>query len=244
MPNGFRAGASGLSTRSTAPRNSSRVSRSSWSRSRSPRTACRCSACTYNPIKRELFWAVRGAGCFLDDSPRARDRSRRPCAARWCSPAAARLRAANGTPIKDKIVAKPIGSVAYKLALVAAGKADGTFTRHAQERMGHRLGRRAARRGGRRDDRHPRRSDSLQSQARQVRRLRRRRTRAARGAQQIANQKIALGGRAGILNRRISSAGGAAAAGNPMAGARRCAARCQILRSPLPHTSNATSPTR
>src|SRR5258708_18696597 len=24
---------------------------------------------TYNPIKRELFWAARGAGCYLDDSP-------------------------------------------------------------------------------------------------------------------------------------------------------------------------------
>ena len=24
---------------------------------------------SYNPIKHELFWAVRGAGCFLDDSP-------------------------------------------------------------------------------------------------------------------------------------------------------------------------------
>ena len=24
---------------------------------------------TYNPIKRELFWAARGAGCYLDDRP-------------------------------------------------------------------------------------------------------------------------------------------------------------------------------
>ena len=33
---------------------------------------------TYNPIKRELFWAARGAGCHLDDTPGARDRRRRP----------------------------------------------------------------------------------------------------------------------------------------------------------------------
>src|SRR5579863_6439098 len=24
---------------------------------------------TYNPIKRELFWAARGAGCYCDDTP-------------------------------------------------------------------------------------------------------------------------------------------------------------------------------
>jgi myo-inositol-1(or 4)-monophosphatase len=82
---------------------------------------------SYNPIKRELFWAVRGAGCFLDDSP-----VHVTAAAGLAGSVvlASRSETARGEwgAYKDKIVAKPIGSVAYKLALVAAGKADGTFT--------------------------------------------------------------------------------------------------------------------
>jgi myo-inositol-1(or 4)-monophosphatase len=82
---------------------------------------------TYNPIKRELFWAARGAGCYLDDSPV------HVTAAAGLSGSvvlASRSETARGewSAYKDKIVANPIGSVAYKLALVAAGKADGTFT--------------------------------------------------------------------------------------------------------------------
>jgi myo-inositol-1(or 4)-monophosphatase len=82
---------------------------------------------TYNPIKREMFWAARGAGCHLDDTPV------HVTAATGLSGAvvlASRSETARGewNAYKDQIVAKPIGSVAYKLALVAAGKADATFT--------------------------------------------------------------------------------------------------------------------
>jgi myo-inositol-1(or 4)-monophosphatase len=82
---------------------------------------------TYNPIKRELFWAARGAGCYLDDSPV------HVTAAPGLAGSvvlASRSETARGDwkAYKDQFAAHPIGSVAYKLALVAAGKADGTFT--------------------------------------------------------------------------------------------------------------------
>ncbi len=82
---------------------------------------------TYNPIKRELFWAARGAGCFLDDSP---VHVTAAAAMTGAVVLASRSETARGEWIayKDTIVAKPIGSVAYKLALVAAGRADATFT--------------------------------------------------------------------------------------------------------------------
>lgn len=82
---------------------------------------------TYNPIKNELFWAARGTGCFLDDKPvHVTDAA----GLTGSVVLASRSETARGewTAYKDTIIAKPIGSVAYKLALVAAGQADGTFT--------------------------------------------------------------------------------------------------------------------
>jgi myo-inositol-1(or 4)-monophosphatase len=82
---------------------------------------------TYNPIKREMFWAARGAGCYLDDIP-----VHVTAAAGLAGSVvlASRSETARGEwgAYQDKIVSHPIGSVAYKVALVAAGKADGTFT--------------------------------------------------------------------------------------------------------------------
>jgi len=82
---------------------------------------------TYNPIKSELFWAARGTGCFLGDRPvRVTDAA----GLTGSVVLASRSETARGewSAYKDTIVARPIGSVAYKLALVAAGQADGTFT--------------------------------------------------------------------------------------------------------------------
>src|SRR6202011_407172 len=82
---------------------------------------------SYNPIKRELFWAARGAGCFLDGTPV------HVTAAAGLTGAvvlASRSETARGEwhAYQNQVVVRPIGSVAYKLALVAAGKADATFT--------------------------------------------------------------------------------------------------------------------
>jgi myo-inositol-1(or 4)-monophosphatase len=82
---------------------------------------------SYNPIKRELFWAARGAGCFLDGAPvHVTDAAGLTGAVVLAS----RSETARGEwrAYQGQIVANPIGSVAYKLALVAAGKADATFT--------------------------------------------------------------------------------------------------------------------
>jgi myo-inositol-1(or 4)-monophosphatase len=82
---------------------------------------------TYNPIKRELFWAARGAGCYCDDTPV------RVTAASGLTGSvvlASRSETARGEwhAYKGQFVSRPIGSVAYKLALVDAGMADATFT--------------------------------------------------------------------------------------------------------------------
>ena len=82
---------------------------------------------SYNPIKDEMFSGIPGAGCFLDGKPVTVSDT-----ARWSirpsSPAAAKPRAANGRPTRARVTVRAIGSVAYKLALVAAGQADATFT--------------------------------------------------------------------------------------------------------------------
>ena len=82
---------------------------------------------TYNPIKREMYWAARGVGCHLNTrrvrvtrkrTPQARDRA--------CQPQRNRARRVAG--VRGMLKVSPTGSVAYKLAMVAAGKADATFT--------------------------------------------------------------------------------------------------------------------
>jgi len=86
---------------------------------------------TYNPIKDELFWAARGAGCHLGNEPVHVTTTRRLDKAIVL---ASRSETARGEwrAYRDQIIVNPIGSVAYKLALVAAGRADATFTRTAK----------------------------------------------------------------------------------------------------------------
>jgi myo-inositol-1(or 4)-monophosphatase len=83
---------------------------------------------TYNPIKREMYWSARGVGCHLNTS-RARVTRLRTLAR--ATVLASRSETARGEwQVFDRTMkVKPTGSVAYKLAMVAAGKADATFTR-------------------------------------------------------------------------------------------------------------------
>ncbi len=82
---------------------------------------------SYNPIKDELFAGIPGAGCLLDGIPvtvsdtRTLDHS---------TILASRSETARGEwkAYEGRVTVRPIGSVAYKLALVAAGQADATFT--------------------------------------------------------------------------------------------------------------------
>jgi myo-inositol-1(or 4)-monophosphatase len=82
---------------------------------------------TYNPIKHEMFWGGRGFGCYLDGAPVHVTSTTRLADAIVL---ASRSETARGEwkAFDDVVKTRAIGSVAYKLALVAAGQADATFT--------------------------------------------------------------------------------------------------------------------
>jgi myo-inositol-1(or 4)-monophosphatase len=99
---------------------------------------------TYNPIKREMFWCTRGSGCYMDSGTafpgcsldRLESQSRRVHVTptptlEHATVLASRSETSRGEwkSYEGKLRVNPIGSVAYKLALVAAGRADATFTR-------------------------------------------------------------------------------------------------------------------
>ena len=82
---------------------------------------------SYNPIKDELFSGIRGAGCFLDGKPVTVSTV---SALEHSTILASRSETARGEwkAYEGRVKVRAIGSVAYKLALVAAGQADATFT--------------------------------------------------------------------------------------------------------------------
>ena len=82
---------------------------------------------TYNPIKHELFCGVPGVGCYLNgQAVTVSDTS----TIEHATILASRSETARGEwkAYEGRVIVKAIGSVAYKLALVAAGRADATFT--------------------------------------------------------------------------------------------------------------------
>ncbi|HEY6419195.1 MAG TPA: 3'(2'),5'-bisphosphate nucleotidase CysQ [Candidatus Binataceae bacterium] len=83
---------------------------------------------TYNPIRREMYWAARGIGCHLNSR---RVRVTRTRLLHRATVLASRSEAARGEwqVFHGTLKVSPTGSVAYKLALVAGGKGDATFTR-------------------------------------------------------------------------------------------------------------------
>jgi myo-inositol-1(or 4)-monophosphatase len=83
---------------------------------------------TYNPIREEMYWAAKGTGCFVD--------SRRLHVSIVADLQHARLLASRSEvargewkPYESLAIINPTGSVAYKLALVAAGIGDATLSR-------------------------------------------------------------------------------------------------------------------
>ncbi|MBV8774810.1 MAG: 3'(2'),5'-bisphosphate nucleotidase CysQ [Deltaproteobacteria bacterium] len=86
---------------------------------------------TYNPIKREMFWCARGGGCYMDGRP---VHVTATPTLEHATVLASRSETSRGEwkNYEGKLRVNPIGSVAYKLALVAAGHADATFTRTAK----------------------------------------------------------------------------------------------------------------
>lgn len=83
---------------------------------------------THNPVKDEMFWAARGMGCHLNDEIVRVTRTR---ALKRATVLASRSETARGEwqVYHGTLKVSPTGSVAYKLALVAGGKADATFSR-------------------------------------------------------------------------------------------------------------------
>jgi myo-inositol-1(or 4)-monophosphatase len=82
---------------------------------------------TYNPIRNELFSCARGTGVLLDGAPARVTTLDTLTNARVL---ASRSETSRGEwkAYENLIKVDAIGSVAYKLALVAAGQADATFT--------------------------------------------------------------------------------------------------------------------
>ncbi len=82
---------------------------------------------TYNPIKRELFAGGAGFGCFVDHAPAAVSST---STLERATILASRSETSRGEwkAYEGSMTVRAIGSVAYKLALVAAGRADATFT--------------------------------------------------------------------------------------------------------------------
>jgi myo-inositol-1(or 4)-monophosphatase len=83
---------------------------------------------TFNPIKREMYWGARGAGCYLNAR---RVRVTRTRTLKRATVLASRSETKRGEwqVFHGMWKVSPTGSVAYKLAIVAAGRADATFTR-------------------------------------------------------------------------------------------------------------------
>lgn len=83
-------------------------------------------AVVHNPATGELFRAERGCGATLNGKPIRAERS----GAGRVVLLASRSEIARGewAPLEGRAEIRPVGSIAYKLALVAAGRADGTFS--------------------------------------------------------------------------------------------------------------------
>jgi myo-inositol-1(or 4)-monophosphatase len=83
---------------------------------------------TYNPARREMYWAARAMGCHLGTRrvkvTRTRELARAKVLASRSEVARGEWQVFDGT-----VGVSPTGSVAYKLAMVAAGRGDATFTR-------------------------------------------------------------------------------------------------------------------
>jgi myo-inositol-1(or 4)-monophosphatase len=82
---------------------------------------------SYNPIKDEMFDGIIGAGCRFNGEPAHVSAT---SALERATILASRSETSRGEwkAYEGKLIVRAVGSVAYKLALVAAGKADATFT--------------------------------------------------------------------------------------------------------------------
>lgn len=84
-------------------------------------------AVTYNPVAQELMHACRGQGAFCNDCPiQVTSTSRLQDAVVLAS--RSEIGRGEFERFEDMLTVRPVGSVAYKLAQVAQGKGDMTFS--------------------------------------------------------------------------------------------------------------------
>ena len=83
----------------------------------------------YNPAEEKCFVAIRGVGAKLNESPIKVSSRKDPWGARLLVSRSERPR--RFRPFIDRYQVEPIGSIAYRLGLVAGGKGDGTITLHS-----------------------------------------------------------------------------------------------------------------
>lgn len=86
-------------------------------------------ACVHNPFRDWTVTAIRGRGAFLNGRPTRVSACNRPADARLVM-----SRHEHGTgrlaALAGQAAYQPVGSIAYKMACVAAGEADATLTAH------------------------------------------------------------------------------------------------------------------
>ncbi|MBF0161272.1 MAG: 3'(2'),5'-bisphosphate nucleotidase CysQ [Magnetococcales bacterium] len=84
-------------------------------------------ACIFNPATRELFSAVRGGGAFCNGQRLQTSRNASLQGAR-CLASRSETKRGEWRSFAQALHITPMGSIAYKLALVASGRYDLTFT--------------------------------------------------------------------------------------------------------------------
>lgn len=87
-------------------------------------------ACTFNPAAEgggELFTAAKGSGAFMNGEP-IRASGRADLEGATCLASRSETKRGDWAPYLDRLDVSAVGSIAYKLSLVAAGRYDLTFT--------------------------------------------------------------------------------------------------------------------
>ena len=81
----------------------------------------------YNPRSEELFWAIRGEGTWCNGRRIQVPTTTRLKEAKILS-SRSETKRGEWNEFRELFTAQPMGSIAYKLACIAKGKADGSFT--------------------------------------------------------------------------------------------------------------------
>ncbi|MBF0340665.1 MAG: 3'(2'),5'-bisphosphate nucleotidase CysQ [Magnetococcales bacterium] len=84
-------------------------------------------ACVHNPATRETFTAIAGMGCRLNDQP-VQVSARSELTGAACLASRSETARGDWQPFLREWRIQTIGSIAYKLALIACGRFDMTFT--------------------------------------------------------------------------------------------------------------------